>query len=164
MKNRLLERYIKENIKLHFLVESSQNKITWGDVKKIIYKTFKKSDIKKFCNTLISTGTNIFMDIQLGTIAGAISDKVVNKVIKKINNSDVTFIFIKICKDTKAFGNVSSKLEKAISSLNSEAFKEVLENIIKEMKGVSDKTEIESIELKDLLNGFMKSLNLQIEY
>ena len=104
------------------------------------------------------------MDIQLGTIAGAISDKVINKVIKKINNSDVTFIFIKIFKDTKAFGNVSSKLEKAISSLNSAAFKEVLENIIKEMKSVSDNTEIQSIKLKDLLNGFMTSLNLKIEY
>lgn len=164
MTNTMIEKNIIESVYRKILIESSQKNITWGDVRKIIYKTYNKSDVKKFCNMLISTGVNVFMDINFGVIAGTISQKSVDKVMKKLNNSSVTSIFLKLCKSTNAFGTYDKKIKKAIESLTDKALKETLDNMLEEMKSVKPDIKIESIKLKDLLNGFMGSINLKIDY
>ena len=159
--------YIKEYVKLVLIKEinnsQNQNYITWGDIKSVINKTKNKNLIKKVFNKMVSKGASVFMGINLpGT--GEITDEICDVVLKKINSADASKIFISLCIDTKVFGELSSGHKKALSSIKQSKLLEVLNNILKEMKNVSEDRNMESIDFKSIFNSFLTPItNLEIK-
>lgn len=158
---------IKEYVRLVLLNEAnnSQNKknITWGDVKSVISKTKNKNLMKKVFNKIVSKGASVFMGIKLpGT--GEITDEICDIILKKINDADASKIFISLCADTKVFGELSNDHKKALNSIKQKKILEVLDSILKEMKNVSEDTNMENIDFKPIFNSFLTPVtNLEIK-
>ena len=162
-----MNHYIKEYVKLVLFKETNnsqnQKNITWGDVKSVIKKTKNKNLIKKVFNKMISKGASVFMGIKLPG-SGEITDEICDVVLKKINNADASKIFISLCADTKVFGELSNNHKKALSAIKQKKLLEVLNNILIEMKNVSEDTNMESIDFKSIFNSFLTpATNLEIK-
>ena len=163
-----MSKYLKEYISL-VLIESHPQLdwmrkpfVTWGEIKNVINKTKNKKIIKSLANKIVSKGVSIFMGINLPG-SGEVSEEVCEKILKKINSSDAPKIFISLCLDTQVFGEVSDDHKKALMSLKSEQFINVLNNILKEMKNVPDDRNMEKIDFKKVFNSFLEPMtNLNI--
>jgi len=162
-----MNNYIEEYVRLVLLNETNnsqkQKNITWGEVKSVIKKTKNKNLMKKVFNKMISKGASVFMGIKLpGT--GEITDEICDFALKKINDADPAKIFISLCADTKVFGEMTDAHKKALNSIKQKKIIEVLNSILKEMKNVSEDTNMETIDFKPIFNSFLTPItNLEIK-
>ena len=167
MENQLLKEYIK--FKLFEAPKKSDDNswmrkpfITWGEIKNVISKTKEKAIVKSFINKAFSKVTGAFMGINFpGT--GEITEELITKLMKKINNADTAELFIALCVKTNVFGQLTKKHEKALRALQPDVIKKVLNNMLVEMKSVSNDTNIENYDFTKRFNAFFTpEFNLQI--
>ena len=66
--------------------------------------------------------------------------------------------------DTKVFGEMTDAHKKALNSIKQKKIIEVLNSILKEMKNVSEDTNMETIDFKPIFNSFLTPItNLEIK-
>lgn len=163
-----MSKILKEYINLILTESHSQLQwmrkpfITWGEIKTVLKKTKDKKLIKGVINKFITRGIGTFMGIKLPG-SGIPAEELCDRVLEKINSSDASKIFISLCIDTQVFGEISSEDKKAVESLKPEVVIEVINNMLKEMKSVSDDTNIEKVNFTKIFNSFLThTANLKI--